>query len=162
MRTSTLILAAALTWSAPLAAQAPAGTAAEIAAIEQAWGQAFLKEDLAYIESIVAPEFKLMGEKDGVADFTPRAEWIANTRGFDFHEYEVRTVDVVGTGNTAVATVEGRWKIGRKGLPGTRESRFIVSDTFVRRGGTWQVIYRHATTVQPTTPAAATASERGR
>ena len=131
---------AALAFAAP----ARADTASDIAAIEQAWGEAFLKGDHAYLEKLVAPEFKLVNSDDGKVEFTPRAKWFANAAGFDFHEFDVQTTDVVVNGDTAVATSVGRWNIGRKGLPGTRETGFIVSDTFVRRNGAWQVIYRHS------------------
>ena len=158
MRTAAFALAfAALACGSP----ALADTRSDIAAIEQAWGQAFLKGDWPYLQKLVAPEFKLMGARNGEVDFTPRGEWLANAQGFVFHEYEVQTVDVVDAGDTAVATVTGRWKIGRKGMPGTRETRFIVSDTFVRRNGAWQVVYRHASPGPPV-KAAAASQQRGR
>ena len=147
---------AALVWSGA----GRADTASEIAAIEQSWGQAFLKRDRAFLDKLVAPEFKLMSAEGGDVNFTPRDRWFANTEGLVFHEFEVTTVDVVDAGDTAVATVTGRWKIGRVGLPGTRETGFIVSDTFVRRGGAWQVIYRHSSP-RPL-PQPQSAQERGR
>ena len=156
MRPSILI-AAALAWSAP----ARADTAAEIAAIEQAWGEAFVKRDKAFLEKLVAPEFKLMNSDEGQVEFTPRARWMANFDGFVFHEFEVKTLDVVASGDTAVATATGRWKIGRVGRPGVRDRGFIVTDTFVRRNGAWQVIFRHADSpvaVQAPAPAAQPAS----
>ncbi len=157
MRYSALTIGlAALAWSGA----GQADTRSEIAAIEQAWGEAFLKRDRAFLDKLVAPEFKLMSAEGGEVDFTPRDRWFANAERFVFHEFEVKTVDVVEAGDTAVATVTGRWKIGRVGLPGTRETGFIVSDTFVRRGGAWQVIYRHSSP-RPL-PQAATAQERGR
>ena len=161
MRTSVLALAATAFASA-FAAPARADTAADIAAIEQAWGRAFLDGNRAYIEALVAPEFKLMHAGAPAADFTPRAEWLANAGRFIFHEYEVRTVDVVAAGDTAVATVEGRWKVGMQGREGTRDQRFLLSDTFVRRGGQWQVIYRHSTPFPAANPAPAPGTERGR
>ena len=91
---------------------------------------------------------------------------MANFDGFEFHEFEMKTVDVVAAGDTAVATATGRWKISRVGLPGTRDRGFIVTDTFVRRNGAWQVVFRHADSPAPATaPAPATPSapsERGR
>lgn len=163
MRRSVLIAAAsAIAFGAP----ARADTAAEIKEIEQAWGQAFLKRDKVYLEKLVAPEFKLMNSDEGGVDFTPRDRWMANFDGFEFHEFEVNTVDVVAAGDTAVATATGRWKISRVGLPGTRDRGFIVTDTFVRRNGAWQVVFRHADSPAPATaPAPATPSapsERGR
>ena len=163
MRRSVLIAAAsAIAFAAP----ARADTAAEIMAIEQAWGEAFLNRDKAYLENLVAPEFKLMNSDEGGVEFTPRDRWMANFDGFEFHEFEMKTVDVVAAGDTAVATATGRWKISRVGLPGTRDRGFIVTDTFVRRNGAWQVVFRHADSPAPATaPAPATPSapsERGR
>ena len=140
------------------AAPAAADTRSEIAAIEQRWGESFLKGDRAFLEKLVAPEFKLMRAEGGKTLFTPRDQWLANYERFIFHEFEVKTVDVVEAGDTAVATITGRWKVGMKGREGTREEAFVLSDTFVRRGGAWQVVYRHSS---PAAPAAAKA-ERGR
>jgi ketosteroid isomerase-like protein len=155
MRHSILLAASAfLAFSAP----ARADTAAEIAAIEQGWGEAFLKGDRAYLEQLLAPEFKLMRAEGGRAIFTPRAQWFANLANYHFHVFEVRTTDVVTAGDTAVATVQGRWKVSYTGR-GTREEDFILSDTFVKRGGQWQVVYRHSTPFPLPAPAP---SERGR
>jgi hypothetical protein len=156
MRLSTAILAAAaLAWSNPAAAD----TASDIASVEQAWGQAFLKGNRAFLEQLLAPEFKLMRAEGNRTIFTPRAEWLANYERFVFHEFAVRTVDVVDAGDTAVATVSGRWKIGMRGREGTREENFIVSDTFVKRAGAWKALYRHST---PSPIPVASPLERGR
>ena len=139
-RAASLIALTVLTWAAPAAAD----TRSDIAAIEQAWGEAFLKGDRAFLEKLVAPEFVLMRAESGQPLFTPRSEWLANYDRFVFHEFEVKTVGVVEAGDSAVATVTGRWKVGMKGREGAREEAFVLSDTFVRRGGAWQVIYRHS------------------
>ena len=165
-----ILVVVALTASA-LSIPARADTASEIAAIEKAWGQAFLKRDKAFLNTLVAPEFKLMNSDEGKVDFTHRDEWMANFDGFVFHEFEIKTVDVVSAGDTAVATAIGRWKISRVGHPGTRDRGFIVSDTFVRRNGVWQAVFRHADSpVAAAAPASSspspatqpTKSERGR
>lgn len=161
MRQPILIAAAALAFSTP----ARADTATEIATIEQAWGEAFLKDDKAYLERLLAPEFKLMRTERGASNFTPRAQWFANLGNYVFHTFEVRTVDVVSAGDTAVATVHGRWKVGMKGRDRIRDENFVVSDTFVKRGGQWQVIYRHSTpsplAAAPAPAAGSAGSERG-
>lgn len=154
IRALPLIAFAALAWSA----SARADTAADIAAIEQRWGEAFLKGDRAYLESVLAPEFKLMRAEGGKTLVTPRATWFATLDRYTFHLFEVRTVDVVAAGDTAVATITGRWKVTLAGR-GTRDETFIVSDTFVRRGGAWQVIYRHST--PHPLPQPSTGQERG-
>ena len=155
MRNATLLAFAALTLATP----ARADTAADIAAIEQRWGEAFLKGDRAYLETLIAPEFKLMRAEGGRTLFTPRAQWFATLDRYKFEIFEVRTVDVVEAGDTAVATVAGRWRVTLAGR-GTRDENFTVSDTFVRRGGAWQVIYRHSTPSPLPHPSAG--QERGR
>ena len=140
-------------------APALADTSADIAAIEQRWGQAFLTGDRAYLDQLLAPEFVLMRAENGQTLFTPRDQWFATLERFIFHAFEVKTVRVVDAGDTAVATITGRWKVGMKGREGAREEAFVVSDTFVRRGGAWQVVYRHSS---PFPLPAAAKPERGR
>jgi ketosteroid isomerase-like protein len=155
MRPSVLMLAAAaVTWSAA----ARADIAAEIRTQEAAWEQAFRTGDTAFLQSLLAPEYRLMRAENGRIIATSRAQWFANLAGYKFHEFEARVVDVAVDGDTAVATVEGHWKVGIPGR-GTREENFILSDTFVKRGGTWQVLYRHSS---PSPRAAAGKAERGR
>lgn len=156
MRSMALLGLAALAFAAPVSAD----TAADIAAIEQAWAKAFLNGDRAFLEKLVAPEFKLMRAEGGETQFTTRAAWFANEGRITFHQFDVRTVDVVDAGDTAVATVQGRWKVSMVGRPGTREEDFILSDTFVRRNGDWQVLYRHST--PRTIPPASRPQEPGR
>jgi hypothetical protein len=47
--------------------------------------------------------------------------------------FEAKVVDVIVAGNTAVASIEARWR---------RES--FLTDTWVKRNGQWQVIFRHS------------------
>ena len=119
-----------------------ADDASDIRKIEVKWGEAFRKADYAAIERIVAPEFKLLRAAgwDKVG-FTPRAEWMVNTKRFKFHTYEVEVVDVAVTGNAAVATVKGRWRVSDR----RPEEAFVVTDTFVKRKGRWQAVFRHST-----------------
>ncbi len=141
MRMFKLSLAAvALGISAP----AHADDASDIRALEERWGASFLNGDRAFITGILAPEFKLMRAADGKILFTPRASWLATLDRYKFHSFNVRVIDVVQTGDTAIATVEGGWKVSYAGR-GTREESFILSDTWVKRNGRWAVVYRHST-----------------
>lgn len=153
-----LIGCSTLSQPAPVTATSAAALRADteaIRALEQQWGQAFLQRDYAAIERIVAPEFKLMRAENGTVAFTPRDRWLVIAQRLTFHEYEVQVTDVLVSGDTAVATVEGRWKISRADR-GTREERFILSDTWVKRAGRWMVVFRHstpfATSTSPTRP----------
>ena len=139
-RTAFMLGFAALAWSAA----ARADTAADIRAREAAWEKAFKTGNHAYLRSLLAPEFRLMRAENGRILMTSRAQWFDRLSSYTFHEFEARVVDVAAAGNTAVATVEGHWKVGIPGR-GVREENFILSDTWVRRRGKWQVVYRHST-----------------
>ena len=139
-KTAALLGLAALAWSAA----AQADTAADIRAQEAAWAQAIKIGDRARLNALLAPEFRLMRAEKGRVLMTPRAQWFATLSGYTLYEFEVRVVDVAAAGNSAVATVESHWKVGVKGR-GVRDESFILSDTWVRRRGKWQVLYRHST-----------------
>lgn len=107
-------------------------------------GAAFLSGDRQFLTRILASEFRLMRAEGGKVLFTPRARWLGTLPLYTFHEFDVRVTDVALAGNTAIATVEGRWTVSYAGR-GTREESFILSDTWVKRKGRWQVVYRHST-----------------
>ena len=141
MRSMTLGFAA---FAVGVSGPAYADDSSDIRALEQKWASAFLTGDRQFLARILAPEFKLMRAEGGKTLFTPRARWLDNLSRYAFHEYHVRVTDVARAGNTAIATVEGRWKVSYAGR-GTREESFILSDTWVKRNGRWQVVYRHST-----------------
>lgn len=117
---------------------------AEISRLEQEWGEAFVKRDFNFIERIIAPEYRLVGADEGGHDITLRAAWMKNARAFTHHGFKVETIDVNLAGDTAVASAKGLWTVSfREGMPPTA-IRFFVTDTWVRRGGQWQVIHRYS------------------
>lgn len=116
----------------------------EIAQLEQQWGEAFLRRDFNFLERIVAPEYRLVVADEQGQDITLRAEWMKNARAFKHHAFTVQTLDVNLAGDTAVASAKGLWTVSfRDGMP-PMPIRFFVTDTWVRRGGKWQVIHRYS------------------
>lgn len=150
--------AAALAQPAP-AVPAQPSAAAEIARLEQQWGEAFVARDFAFIERIVAPEYRLVvAAPDGDYGLTPRSDWMRNARQFTHHAFRVETVDVNLAGETAVASARGVWTVSfAPGQPATAIP-FFVTDTWVRRDGRWQVIHRYSHRLDSEPPAAAAAS----
>jgi len=140
------------------AAALPAAPAiSEIGQLEHRWGQAFVSRDFAFIESIIAPEFKLIvASPAGELAITPRPEWMRNARIYKHLGFDERTVDVTIAGDTAVATVEGLWTVQMAQGQPVRPIRFVVTDTWVRRHHRWQVIARFSQrlTEAPEPPAA--------
>ena len=138
MRSLLLMAAAALALAGP----ANADDASDIEALEAEWALAFRSSDFESLERIVAPEFTLVRVEQGVAEFTPRDRWFANARRFRFDRYETRVLGSTIAGDSAVVTVDGSWTISRGDQSRTED--FVVTDTWVRRGGRWQVIFRHS------------------
>ena len=152
---------AALAAAPPVAAQPAAAepAAVEIATLERKWGEAFVGRNFDFIEGIIAPEFRLVGVMpDGTYDMTRRSEWMANARAFTHHGFTVETVDVNRAGDTAVASARGVWTVSRRAGEPARPIRFFVTDTWVRRGGQWQVIHRYSQRLEA--PAAAAGAAR--
>ncbi len=149
-----LAAVAAMAMASPVPAQMrpsePVDTAAlspeqaEIYALEIQWGEAFLEGDHAYIDNLVAPEFRLIIH-EGAPIVVPREPWMANMRRWDFTAFDVEIYDIIVTGDTAVVVLSGRWQVAFEGER-IIDSEFFLTDTFVRRGETWQVIRRHSQT----------------
>jgi hypothetical protein len=94
-------------------------SAAEVRRLEESWTTAFNARNTSFMEQVMAPEFALLS-----SGRTPGAKRVP---------YEAKIIDVVVAGNTAVATLEARW---------TRDS--YLTDTWARRNGRWQLMFRHS------------------
>jgi ketosteroid isomerase-like protein len=76
--------------------------------------------------------------------FMRRDEWMRNARLWVHEGFDARVVDVTTAGDTAVATVEGLWTVKRAPDQPADQVRFVVTDTWVRRHGQWQVVWRYS------------------
>ena len=117
----------------------------EISQLERKWGEAFVKRDFAFIERIIAPEYRLaLTSNDGVVTLVDRATWMHNTRAWDHRSFELQIVNVTTASAIAVATIQGLWNVRMDdGLP-AHTIRFVATDTWVKRDGRWQVIWRYS------------------
>ena len=126
----------------------PAGdpaTVAAIASLETRWGEAFVKRDFGFIDSIIAPEYALSGTTlAGDIAMMRREDWMKNAQLWVHEGFDARVVDVATIGDTAVATVEGLWTVKRDPNQAAERVRFVVTDTWVRRNGRWQVVWRYS------------------
>lgn len=114
--------------------QAPAAAAAEVKSLEDRLVPAFNTRDSRFLEQVIAPEYVLAssGGPNGTT-ITHREAWFANWRNQTQLPYEAQVMDVVVVGDTAVATLQARW----------RRNSFLT-DTWARRNGRWQLIFRHS------------------
>lgn len=126
-----------------------AADVATITALEDRWSQAFLTKDIAFLEQIVAPEFEVHGWRGGRYLFTSRARWLEGARQWGFIEHPSKVLHVRVYGDTAVATVKGKLVAERNGRQ-IRNNEWVVTDTWLRRNGQWQVVFRYADTLPGT------------
>lgn len=122
---------------------------ATITALEDRWSRAFLDKDIAFLESIVAPEFEVHGWRGGRYAFTSRDRWMEGARMWDFKEHPSQVLHVRVYGDTAVATLKGKLVADLNGKP-LRNNEWVVTDTWQRRNGRWQVVFRYADTLPGT------------
>jgi hypothetical protein len=120
-------------------------TVAQITALETRWGEALVKRDFGFIDSIVAPQYALSGTTPaGDIAMMRRDAWMKNARAWVHEGFDARVVNVATAGDTAVATVEGLWTVKRDPNRPAEPVRFVATDTWVRRHGQWQVVWRYS------------------
>ena len=113
---------------------ADSDSAAEVRRLEDRWTTAFNDRDTRFMDRVLAPEFVLLasGRAQG-ANFTRRYDWMRVWLGPKRLPYKAKVLDVVIAGDAAVATLEASW---------SRDS--YLTDTWARRNGRWQLIFRHS------------------
>ena len=139
------MLSLALAAAVAAVAVAPDPASADLTRLEQQWGEAFVNRDFAFIERIVAPEYRLVvAHPDGSVAIIRRKEWMKNTREWTHQAFTIEVVDVNRAGDTAVVSAQGLWTVAMR--PGTAPQpiRFFVTDTWVRRHGEWHVVHRYS------------------
>lgn len=109
-------------------------TAAEVRRLEESWATAFNARDTRFLDQVLAPEYVLLtsGRAQG-ANITRLGDWMRVWLGPKRVPYRAKVLGVVVAGDTAVATLEASW---------TRDS--YLTDTWARRNGRWQLIFRHS------------------
>lgn len=142
-----------------------AGDATIVAAIrklEREWGQAFPNRDFAFLERIIAPEFRLASTgPQGNSSITSRADWMRNSRAFHHGAFADEVIDVMTAGDAAVALVRTSWTVQQFADRPAQARHGLCADTWLRRNGRWQVVYRNCNRlpqVSPSPPAAQKAS----
>ena len=150
-----LVAAVAASQSAPPPAARPVPVAVSpkadravvklIRNLEQQWGEAFVKRDFAFLETIIAPEYRLaVAAPNGTVALTYRDEWMRTAKVFEHQAFSADVIEVATAGDTAVALVQGLWTVKMRPDRPAQALRFVAADTWVRRKGRWQVIYRHS------------------
>lgn len=140
--------AAAPADSAAAAAATPAAPAAsaedDIKAAENSWRIALVSGDTVALAKLTAAEFT-MPRAGHPALTTSRKDLMSEIGGGSVQSdtSAINDVSVKASGDTAIADLVFFWKPSRMGKPAKVETEHVV-DTWVRRGGSWQLVSRTA------------------
>jgi ketosteroid isomerase-like protein len=150
------ILAFALLVAAPLPSSAQAVKGGEVGKAEQevrrlerAWLDAYEQADAKAMDAIVADDFEITFP-NGEAQSKPQLmEQIRKPRGASAPALKFHTEDVRAHayGDTVVLRGLVVTEYRREGQPVRDQSRY--TDTYVRRGGRWQVVASHLSNAPP-------------
>lgn len=116
--------------------------AEEIERLQRAWMDAWLTHDLATCERLLAPEFRLRSvATDSIVN---REDWLSQAASGRIAgtAFVYETMDVEVTGDTAVTMSRTRQEAAIDGRDWS--ATLHVTDVWVRRGGEWAVVARHA------------------
>lgn len=120
--------------------------AAAIERLEAQWADALFTGDFDALETLLAPEFRLVGVRSTGSQDMTRDAWFHGAREMVFHQFEAKTLAVEVYGDAAIASVGGYWRLdwGSRRI----DERFLVTDVWIRRDGRWQVVRRHSSPYQ--------------
>jgi ribonuclease HI len=115
----------------------------EIEDLLRNWARAVAEREMAFLETLLAPEFTLTTGRPG-AEVRTREQYLAVTR----EEYEVDSWnfdDVVVQHYKRFAVARSRYtQTGRMGTE-TRDGTYLMTDAFVKQAGRWRAVARHVT-----------------
>ena len=144
---AVLAVAAALAFGEP-SATAPkpqAGSAEQIISqIEQDWGVALMKHDIAAIDQFVSPEW-MMTDPDGALADKAQSDAELKSGVLTIESFKIDDLKVHVDGDTAVAYGLETEKSSYKGTDSSGQYRF--TDVFVKRHGVWKAIATHISKV---------------
>ena len=113
----------------------------EINGLLHRWAEAVEKREMAFLETLLAPEFTLTTGRPG-APVRNREQYLAVTRD----EYEVDSWnfdEIVVQNYVRFAVARSRYtQTGRMGTE-TRDGTYLMTDVFVKKTGRWRAVARH-------------------
>ena len=118
-----------------------------IEGLEREWRDALCSKEMDRLQSLVHPDFVLIGTRSTGPFMMDRQQWLdaIQRREVEAIELEVRNATVLD--NLMIGTVQARWRL--KYLGRIIEDCVILTDVWVKDDGRWQAIRRHSTPAPP-------------
>ncbi|QDP19197.1 nuclear transport factor 2 family protein [Sphingomonas xanthus] len=115
--------------------------------LERDWRAALIAKDEAALRQLIHPQFKLVGIRSTGSVAVDLEQWIEALKRMDIASLDVRVTECVQLDQVIVATVDAQWQVRYLGQ--VIDERVLLTDVWVRGGGSWQVIRRHSSPVPP-------------
>jgi ketosteroid isomerase-like protein len=113
-------------------------TIEELKKLSVAWMQAWKDNDIAFLENILAPDFRLLTSELWIM---PREKWLANIPNYICEEFEFKEMEVREYGNTSIVQSFYFQKANFNGQD--RSGDFLITDVWVKHTDAWKVAHRH-------------------
>ncbi|HYX45943.1 MAG TPA: nuclear transport factor 2 family protein [Sphingomicrobium sp.] len=114
-----------------------------IETLENEWRDALCKKDMKRLETLMHPDFVLIGSRSTGPFMMHRQEWLDAIQKRDVETIEFDVREVTAFEDAMIATVHARWKL--KYLGRVIEDCVLSTDIWVKDGDRWVSIRRHST-----------------
>ena len=143
MKRMLMLVLAAVVVARPVVAQADAGKA--VAALEDAWGSAYLKKDVAALSKLLADDFTAVFPDGKMYD---KAGYLSFVKGFDNSGLTSHNENVKARVYGNVVVITGVSVEVKKTASGSTTTRTIWTDTWAKSGDTWRCVAGHNSTIK--------------
>ena len=110
----------------------------ELKELSVAWMQAWKDNDIAFLEKVLAPDFRLLTSELWIMS---REQWLANIPNYICEEFAFKEMEVREYGNTGIVQSVYFQKANFKGQD--RSGDFLITDVWVKHADGWKVVHRH-------------------
>lgn len=113
----------------------------ELERLSWEWMNAWKELDTAFIDQMMAPEFRLLAIINGELITMTRSEWMKTTPFYIPTTFKYYNFDIRIYGKTAI--VQSMFDLEATLHGQDRSGTFQVTDVWVKKSGGWQVVHRH-------------------
>lgn len=114
-----------------------------IEGLEREWRDALCSKDMEKLQSLVHPDFVLIGTRSTGPFMMGRDEWLDAIQRRDVDSIELEVRDATSLDQVMVGTVQAKWRL--KYLSRIIEDCVLLTDVWVKDGDRWRAIRRHST-----------------
>jgi ketosteroid isomerase-like protein len=111
--------------------------------LEREWRDALCTKDMDRLQSLVHPDFVLIGTRSTGPFVMHRDEWLDAIQRRDVDTIDLEVHDATALDQVMVGTVQARWRV--KYLNRIIEDCVLLTDVWVKDNGDWRALRRHST-----------------